>query len=67
MKLKLSILDIPFQKLLTKPHLKGSELLYNFLTTEEEFTTGFLADIKIGKLVKSVPMKLVKEVCLSET
>ena len=36
------------QKLLTKPHLKGSELLYNFLASENEFTTSFLPDIKIG-------------------
>ena len=37
------------QKLLTKPHLKGSQLLYNFLTEETEFNTGF--DINIGKTV----------------
>lgn len=49
------------QKLLTKPHLKGSELLYNFLTSDEEFTTRFLPDMKFGKFVKSMPMKLVKE------
>ncbi|KAK7112643.1 sorting nexin-14-like isoform X2 [Littorina saxatilis] len=49
------------QKLLTKPHLKGSQLLYKFLTTEDEFTSSFLPDMKIGKFVKSVPMKLVKE------
>ncbi|XP_055997437.1 sorting nexin-14-like isoform X2 [Ostrea edulis] len=49
------------QKLLTKPYLTGSQLLYNFLTTEEEFTTGFLPDIKLGKMFKSGAMKLVKE------
>ena len=41
-------LSLVLQKLLTKPYLKGSELLYNFLTTEDEFTTSFLPDIKIG-------------------
>lgn len=47
------------QKLLTKPHLKGSQLLYNFLTEETEFNTGF--DINIGRKLMSVPMKLVKQ------
>ncbi|XP_012936262.1 sorting nexin-14 isoform X1 [Aplysia californica] len=46
------------QKLLTKPQLKNSELLYNFLTSEHEFSTSFLPDIKLGKYVKT---KLVKE------
>ncbi|KAK3774463.1 hypothetical protein RRG08_000416 [Elysia crispata] len=46
------------QKLLTKPQLKNSELLYKFLTSEHEFSTSFLPDIKLGKFVKS---KLVKE------
>ncbi|XP_076459987.1 sorting nexin-14-like isoform X3 [Babylonia areolata] len=55
------VLEQYLQKLLTKPHLKGSQLLYNFLTSENEFTSSFLPDIKLGKLVKSVPMKLVKE------
>ncbi|GFO18602.1 sorting nexin-14 [Plakobranchus ocellatus] len=46
------------QKLLTKPQLRNSELLYMFLTSEHEFSTSFLPDIKLGKFVKS---KLVKE------
>ncbi|BFZ02791.1 hypothetical protein BsWGS_05830 [Bradybaena similaris] len=46
------------QKLLTKPQLRSSELLYKFLTSEHEFSTSFLPDIKLGKFVKS---KLVKE------
>ncbi|XP_060564967.1 sorting nexin-14-like [Ruditapes philippinarum] len=40
------------QKLLTKPVLKGSQLLYNFFTAETAFDFGL--DIKIGKLCKSV-------------
>ncbi|CAE1329684.1 SNX14 [Acanthosepion pharaonis] len=43
------------------PQLQGSELLYNFLTSKDELTSSFLPDINIGKIVKSVPMKLVKE------
>ncbi|XP_055877847.1 sorting nexin-14-like isoform X3 [Biomphalaria glabrata] len=46
------------QKLLTKPHLRNSELLYQFLTSEHEFSTSFLPGIKLGKFVKT---KLVKE------
>ncbi|CAL1530450.1 unnamed protein product [Lymnaea stagnalis] len=46
------------QKLLTKPQLRNSELLYQFLTTEHEFSTSFLPGIKLGKFVKT---KLVKE------
>ncbi|KAH9495459.1 Sorting nexin-14 [Bulinus truncatus] len=45
------------QKLLTKPHLRNSELLYQFLTTEHEFSTSFLPGIKLGKL----KTKLMKE------
>lgn len=49
------------QKLVAMPQLQGSELLYNFLTSKDELTSSFLPDINIGKIVKSVPMKLVKE------
>ncbi|KAK3101648.1 hypothetical protein FSP39_005188 [Pinctada imbricata] len=49
------------QKLLTKPFLKGSQLLFSFLTTEEQFTSSFLPDINLGKMFKSGAMKLVKE------
>ncbi|CAG2223390.1 SNX14 [Mytilus edulis] len=45
------------QKLLTKPYLKGSQLLYNFLASEDEFTTKFLPDIKLGKMMKSIIVK----------
>lgn len=48
------------QKLLTKPVLRGSELLYSFLTSELEFTTSFL-EVNLGKKVKSGALKLVKE------
>ncbi|OWF54898.1 sorting nexin-14-like isoform X2 [Mizuhopecten yessoensis] len=53
--------EIYLQKLLTKPFLKGSQLLYTFLTTDHEFTTGFLPDINLGKMFKAGAMKLVKE------
>lgn len=58
---KRELFETYLQKLLTKPYLTGSQLLYNFLTTENEFTTGFLSDIKLGKMFKSGAMKLVKE------
>ncbi|GAB1606612.1 sorting nexin-14-like isoform X2 [Argonauta hians] len=49
------------QKLVAIPQLRGSELLYYFLTSKDELTSSFLPDINIGKIVKSVPMKLLKE------
>ncbi|XP_041362664.1 sorting nexin-14-like isoform X2 [Gigantopelta aegis] len=58
---KKEIFEQYLQKLLTKPHLKGSQLLFRFLTSQDEFTTSFLPDINLGKIVKSMPMKLVKE------
>ncbi|KAK6170027.1 hypothetical protein SNE40_018516 [Patella caerulea] len=58
---KKEVFELYLQKLLTKPNLKGSELLYSFLTSQSEFNTSFLPDINIGKFVKSMPMKLVKE------
>lgn len=45
------------QKLLTKPVLRGSQLLYSFLTEE----TAFDFSTNIGRVLKSVPRKLVKE------
>lgn len=48
------------QKLLTKPVLRNSELLYSFLDTDIEFTTSFL-EVNLGKKVKSGALKLVKE------
>ncbi|XP_074646069.1 sorting nexin-14-like [Tubulanus polymorphus] len=49
------------QKLLTVPKLRGSQLLFTFLTSEEEITTSLLPDINFGKMFKSVPLKLIKE------
>ncbi|XP_064475196.1 sorting nexin-14-like [Ornithodoros turicata] len=49
------------QDLLAVPLLRGSELLYRFLKSDDEFTTGFLPDIKLGRMFRTVPMKLVKE------
>ncbi|KAJ8299813.1 hypothetical protein KUTeg_023873 [Tegillarca granosa] len=46
---KKEVFELYLQKLLTKPYLKGSQLVYNFLTTEQEFTTGFLPDINLGQ------------------
>ncbi|XP_052800556.1 sorting nexin-14-like [Mya arenaria] len=47
------------QRLLTLPHLKGSQLLYNFLTSEKPFEFGL--DINIGRALNKIPRKLVKE------
>lgn len=50
------------KQLLTCSHLRGSELVFNFLRcSSEEFTTGFLPEIKLGKIIKNVPAKLTKE------
>lgn len=49
------------QDLLAVPLLRGSELLYSFLKLNVEFTTGFLPDMKLGRMIRTVPMKLVKE------
>ncbi|XP_064637730.1 sorting nexin-14-like isoform X3 [Lineus longissimus] len=49
------------QALLTKPTLKGSEMLFNFLTSDNELTTSFLPDLNLGKMFRSVPIKLQKE------
>lgn len=49
------------QTLLTLPSLQGSELLYKFLKSPVPFTSSFLPDIRLGKMIKTVPMKLIKE------
>ncbi|ESO00147.1 hypothetical protein HELRODRAFT_83318, partial [Helobdella robusta] len=46
--------------LLSKPNLRGSQLVYGFLTSNQEFTTSFL-DVNLGLLMKSGAMKLVRE------
>ncbi|VDM18312.1 unnamed protein product [Hydatigera taeniaeformis] len=51
-----------FQYLLTQPFLRTSELMYTFLTSPNvEFTSNNLADIRLGKFVKSMPILLAKE------
>jgi sorting nexin-14 len=54
------IFESYLQKLLTKPVLRGSELLYSFLTSDQEFTTSFL-DVNLGKKMKSGALRLLKE------
>ncbi|XP_071954615.1 sorting nexin-14-like isoform X2 [Antedon mediterranea] len=49
------------QNLLTKPVLRGSGLLHSFLTPGTEFVTKFLSDVNLGRMVKSVPQRLMKE------
>ncbi|XP_050722832.1 sorting nexin-14-like isoform X3 [Eriocheir sinensis] len=49
------------QKLLQKPALKGSQLLFLFLKTKDEFTNNYLPDVSLGRLIRDVPRKLMKE------
>ncbi|XP_022092527.1 sorting nexin-14-like [Acanthaster planci] len=49
------------QTLLTKPNLRGSQLLYSFLTKSEEFVNKFLGDVNIGKLVRTMSYRVIKE------
>ncbi|XP_076312102.1 sorting nexin-14-like isoform X2 [Tachypleus tridentatus] len=49
------------QNLLSIPSLRGSQLLFRFLKSPVEFSTGFLPDINLGRMIKTVPMKLMKE------
>ncbi|KAK7076525.1 Sorting nexin-14 [Halocaridina rubra] len=49
------------QKLLQKHALKGSQLLFLFLKTKDEFTNTYLPDVSIGRLIRDVPRKLIKE------
>ncbi len=44
--------------LLQKPSLKGSDILFTFLTSSEEFTPAATSHLK---MIKNVPMKLTKE------
>ena len=48
------------KKLLQKPALKGSDILFTFLTSSEELTADAY-NLGLGKLIKNVPMKLTKE------
>lgn len=47
--------------LLAVPSLRRSELLYKFLKSAVEFASNFLPEINLGKMFKTVPMKLMKE------
>ncbi|TPP64487.1 Sorting nexin-14 [Fasciola gigantica] len=49
------------QFLLAQPFLRNSELLYTFLTSKTPFTSSLLSELNLGRLVKSVPLKLTKE------
>jgi len=57
---------ISSQTLLTKPALRGSELLYDFLRPScaeaaSRFDQKLLPDVKLGRFFRKVPNKLVKE------
>ena len=47
-------------RLLQKPSLKESDILFTFLTSKEEFTVA-ASNLGIGKMIKKVPIKLTKE------
>ncbi|KAF8560686.1 hypothetical protein P879_07761 [Paragonimus westermani] len=47
--------------LLAQPFLRSSELLHRFLTSDTPFNTNLLFELNLGRLVKSVPLKLIKE------
>ncbi|XP_076047790.1 sorting nexin-14-like isoform X2 [Oratosquilla oratoria] len=49
------------QKLLQNPVLKSSQLLFLFLKTKDEFTTTFLPEVSLGRFIRDVPRKLMKE------
>uniref|UniRef100_A0A0X3PK08 Sorting nexin-14 n=1 Tax=Schistocephalus solidus TaxID=70667 RepID=A0A0X3PK08_SCHSO len=53
------------QYLIGQPFLRSSELLFAFLTSPMEFTNNILPEINLGKLVKSFPLLLAKEVSVS--
>ncbi|XP_053488571.1 sorting nexin-14 isoform X1 [Ictalurus furcatus] len=52
------------QKLLQHPELSNSQLLADFLSphsVESQFHDKMLPDVNLGKIIKSVPSKLIKE------
>ncbi|KAM8833269.1 sorting nexin-14 isoform 2-T2 [Synchiropus picturatus] len=52
------------QKLLPHPELSNSQLLADFLSPhsmESQFLDKMLPDVNLGKIIKSVPSKLIKE------
>lgn len=56
-----AVLEKYLQDLLSLPPLRSSELLYSFLRLDVEFTASFLPDIRLGKMFRTVPMRLLKE------
>ncbi|TGZ68565.1 hypothetical protein CRM22_004180 [Opisthorchis felineus] len=49
------------QYLIAQPFLRNSELLHGFLTSKMPFTSSLLFELNLGRFVKSVPLKLIKE------
>merc|ERR1712223_1560286 len=60
MQSKIKLFEDYLAGLLQKPSLKGSDLLFTFLTSPEEFTVA-ASYLGMGKMIKNVPMKLTKE------
>ena len=60
MQSKIKMFEEYLSGLLQKPALKGSDLLFTFLTSPEEFTVA-ASYLGMGKMIKNVPMKLAKE------
>ena len=60
MQSKIKVFEEYLIGLLQKPSLKGSDLLFTFLTSPEEFTVA-ASYLGMGKIIKNVPMKLTKE------
>nr|XP_043904182.1 sorting nexin-14-like isoform X9 [Solea senegalensis] len=57
--------QVYLQKLLQHPELSNSQLLADFLSPhsmESQFLDKMLPDVNLGKIIKSVPSKLIKEV-----
>ncbi|CAG0881958.1 unnamed protein product [Darwinula stevensoni] len=61
MKSRRAVLEEYLQKLLQKPNLRGSELIFSFLTSQYPFTSSFLPDLNLGRMFRSVPIRLRKE------
>ncbi|VDO64460.1 unnamed protein product [Schistosoma margrebowiei] len=57
---KCDIFQSYLQYLIAQPFLRNSKLLYSFLTSNEPFNTNIF-ELNLGRLVKSVPLKLTKE------
>ncbi|KAG7510033.1 sorting nexin-14 isoform X6 [Solea senegalensis] len=56
--------QVYLQKLLQHPELSNSQLLADFLSPhsmESQFLDKMLPDVNLGKIIKSVPSKLIKE------